>query len=601
MKDLIIVESPTKAKTIQKFVGKSYRVESSYGHVRDLPKGKLGVDVAHDFEPTYVIPRKVQKNVSRLRKAAKEAARIILATDEDREGEAIAWHLLHALKLADTKDVARIAFHEITKPAIAAALRAPRDINLSLVHAQQARRILDRLVGYKLSPFLWKKITRGLSAGRVQSVALRLIAEREAEIQQFRPQEYWTIAALLQPEGKDQFTAALSACDGTPIPKPGILQEAEAQRILDDLAACKWEVAAVTTKATKRNPLPPFITSTLQQEAARRLNFSAKKTMYLAQTLYENGHITYMRTDSVHLAKEALEAARQWIGKHLGEKYLPAAPRLFKTKSRLAQEAHEAIRPTNLSQGPEALNHVLEKDAFRLYELIWKRTIASQLPPAQIEATTLRIRAAHRSRQYLFSASGSVLIFDGFLRVWPSQMTEKKLPRLAEGEPLSLIEANKERHETEPPPRYTEASLVKALEQHGIGRPSTYAPIISVIQDRNYVEKSKGKFYLTELGEAVNALLVAHFPEIVDLQFTAQMEENLDKVAAQKMEWREVVRAFYQPFIKRLEEKYATVQKTAPRERTDEICERCGRPMEVKFGRFGKFLACSGFPDCTYT
>ncbi|RME61048.1 type I DNA topoisomerase, partial [Candidatus Parcubacteria bacterium] len=327
MHNLIIVESPTKAKTIQKFVGRNYQVESSYGHVRDLPKGKLGVDVAHDFEPTYVIPRKAQKHVSRLRKLAKEAAHVILATDEDREGEAIAWHLVHALQLSQ-KNVARIAFHEITKSAITAALRAPRDINLNLVYAQQARRILDRLVGYKLSPFLWKKITRGLSAGRVQSVALRLIAEREAEIQQFRSQEYWTIAALLKPEGKDQFTATLTACDETPIPKPGILQEVEAQRILGDLTACKWEVAAVTTKATKRNPLPPFITSTLQQEAARRLNFSAKKTMYLAQTLYENGYITYMRTDSVHLAKEAIQAARQWIGTHLGKKYLPATPRV---------------------------------------------------------------------------------------------------------------------------------------------------------------------------------------------------------------------------------------------------------------------------------
>ncbi len=621
---LVIVESPTKAKTIGKFLGKEYVVESSYGHIRDLPKSTLGVDVEHDFEPKYVIPRKSQSQVTALKKTAAKSGGVILATDEDREGEAIAWHLAQALGLdhgtrnlkheteAASKDapgstlhvsgVERIVFHEITEHAIGEALKHPRLLDMNLVNAQQARRVLDRIVGYKLSPFLWKKVVRGLSAGRVQSVALRLIADREAEIQGFKPQEYWTIAAELK--GKNgTFTAELSAVDGTPLEKFGIPDSERAEHIARELRDAAYRVTLLESKEVKKHPPAPFTTSTLQQTAAKRLGMSSKKTMYLAQGLYENGLITYMRTDSVNLAPEAVRAAGEWIEKNLGKTYALPGGRKFKNTSRLAQEAHEAIRPTNPHAAPDALG--LGRDEHRLYDLIWRRFIASQMPPALTHAVRVEVAAQHGANEnaYLLAANGSTLQFDGYLKIWPVKLEEKELPELQKNEELALVTVEPAQHFTEPPPRYNEASLIKTMEQYGIGRPSTYAPTISVILARNYVEKQQGRFIPTEIGTLVNKVLTENFPEIVDIEFTAKMEEGLDRVAEGKEEWRKLMGDFYGPFAKHLAEKYETVAKKdiMPEEVTDEKCEKCGKPMIIKFGRFGKFMACSGFPDCKTT
>lgn len=595
--NLIIVESPTKARTIGQFVGDDYDVQSSYGHVRDLPKSKLGIDLEKNFEPQYVIPTKVRKRVNELKKKSAAAKRVILATDEDREGEAIAWHLAQALGLAQSE---RIVFHEITKKAIAEALANPRGIKQELVNAQQARRILDRLVGYLLSPFLWKKISRGLSAGRVQSAALRLIVEREEEIRKFKPEEYWTIAALLRPAGsEEEFEATLSRIEDETIPKLGIKTEAEAKKIVKALEKSVFQVTKIEKKETKKHPLPPFTTSTLQQAAFQRLRFSAKQTMRLAQNLYERGFITYMRTDSVNLSEESLTAAKNWIEGELGRDYLLPAPRKFKTKSRLAQEAHEAIRPTQPELIPENLESENAQEK-KLYDLIWRRFLASQLPPATFDATAVEITAG----DYGFKASGLVMKFNGFLKIWKAKFEEKSLPRLAEGEELELKELKPSQHFTEPPPRYNEASLVKTLETYGIGRPSTYAPIISVIQERNYVEKDEQRrFRPTEMGELVNKVLTEHFPEVVDIQFTARMEEDLDEIAGGEKNWPLVVKEFYDPFAKHLEQKYEEVSKKdlIKEEKTEEKCEKCGRPMVIKTGRYGRFLACSGFPECKNT
>ncbi len=606
MTKLVIVESPTKAKTITRFLGKEYKIESSYGHMRDLPKGDLGVDVEKNFKPRYVIPKKAQKNVNALKKIAGKADSIILATDEDREGEAIAWHLMHALDIKKNKiPTERIAFHEITKTAIDEALKNPREIDLDLVDAQQARRILDRLVGYKLSPFLWKKLMRGLSAGRVQSVALRLIIDREEEIRKFIPQDYWSIHSIID-SSKGSFSADLFKIKGKSIPKPGITEKSEVEKIIKEAKENDWKIESIEKKEREQQPKPPFKTSTLQQDAWQKLHFSAKKTMVVAQQLYEGiklekgrtGLITYMRTDSFNISPIALSSAKDYLKNNLGDKYTLKTPRVFKTKKKGAQEAHEAIRPADPKIEPNTIKNNLTNDQYKLYNLIWSRFMATQMPNAIFDKTTIDIKTG----DYLFRAKGSTLKFDGFLKIYQLNIEEKILPSLSESDDITLKEIKFEAHQTQPPPRYGDASLVKALEQYEIGRPSTYAQIISTIEARNYVEKNEAKkFVPTEIGEKVNKLLVEHFPNIVDTNFTAKLEEELDEIAEGKTKYIPVVKNFYEPFAKNLEEKYETVEKEDLTEETDEVCEKCGKQMLIKHGRFGKFMACSGFPDCKTT
>lgn len=594
---LIIVESPTKAKTISKLIKNGFKVESSFGHVRDLPKSKLGVDLENNFEPQYVIPTKAKKTVNNLKKASEKAEKIILATDSDREGEAIAWHLTKALGLDKEESIQRIVFHEITKTAIREALENPRQINMDLVNAQQGRRVLDRIVGYKLSPFLWKKVARGLSAGRVQSVTVRLIVEREEEIRNFKPEEYWTLEAVFQNEKGEKIEAILSKIENRPLEKLQLNGKLKIDEMLDNLRNENFLVKDIVQKEIKKNPPPPFITSTLQQTSSQRLGFSAKKTMLMAQRLYEKGLITYMRTDSVSLSKEALNFSKEWIGREFGAEYASQAPRIFAAKSKLAQEAHEAIRPTDVSKS--LVGRSIEEDEKKLYELIRSRFIASQMPQAVFDSTQIDIAAG----RYTFRASGSVLKFDGFLKVWKQQFVEKEIPKAVLNERLEAEEFFPKQHFTEPPPRFTEASLIKTLEEYGIGRPSTYAPTISVIQERYYIEKKEGKFIPTETGIAVTKLLIENFPEIVDAKFTAGMEEDLDKIANGEKDWRAAIGEFYFPFSKHLEKKYKEVEKKKiiADEKTDIVCEKCGKPMIVKMSRFGKFLACSGFPECKNT
>lgn len=624
--NLIIVESPTKAKTISRFLSKKYKIDSSYGHIRDLPKSKLGIDVENDFNPHYVIPTNKRKIVNSLKKEAVKSKEIILATDEDREGEAIAWHLIQALNLdsklkatatpksvnkktsKNSKDSAtpskiqRIVFHEITKSAIEKALKNPREININLVNSQQARRALDRLVGYKLSPFLWKKIVGGLSAGRVQSVALRLIVQREEEIRRFKPEIYFTINASFRTKNNAGLDAELVKINDSPLVRPGISTKTETDQIIANLKKCDFRISFYQNKKTHRQPLPPFITSTLQQEASKRLRFSAKQTMRLAQNLYENGFITYMRTDSFNLSRESTASAKKWLEKNLGAKYASEAPRIFKAKSRLAQEAHEAVRPTDPGLLTEQIN--VGSSEKKLYDLIWRRFIGSQMPKAILNTTRVEIQAKNPTIKdhYLFVASGSTLLFDGFLKIWPMKISENLLPPLDQNEILNLKEIQANKHQTQPPARYNEAQLIKTLEKYDIGRPSTYAPIISVIQERNYVIKNhERRFEPSEIGELVNQVLVKHFPDIVDIAFTAEMETKLDKIAQGQIAWQSVLREFYEPFSRHLEQKYIEVEKQTIAEPTDEICEKCGQPMAIKLGRFGKFLACQGFPKCTNT
>ncbi|OGY59452.1 MAG: DNA topoisomerase I [Candidatus Colwellbacteria bacterium RIFCSPLOWO2_12_FULL_44_13] len=595
-KKLVIVESPTKAKTISNFLGSDYIVESSYGHVRDLPKGKLGVLVEENFEPQYVIPRKNQKTVTALKKLKAKATSVILATDEDREGEAIAWHLTQALQL-DENSTERIVFHEITEPAIQEALLHPRTINSNLVNAQQARRVIDRLVGYKLSPFLWKKISRGLSAGRVQSVALRLIVEREHEIKDFKPDEYWTIEGAFTTDEHESFEASLFKIKGKALLRFDIHSQKEAEEITQRLPSLSYSIADVQKTEIKKTPPAPFTTSTLQQEASKRLRFSSKKTMMLAQRLYENGHITYMRTDSVNLSQESKVAAHRWISEHLGSAYVLSEGRTFKNKSRLAQEAHEAIRPTKPDNSPELFTS--ERDETRLYDLIWRRFIASQLPHARFDATSVDVQGG----DYIFRANGNILIFDGFLKIWQTKFEERNLPHLQKDQPVHLDKVTPTQHFTEPPSRYSEATLIKTLEAYGIGRPSTYAPTISLIQTRNYVLKNaQRKFEPTELGEIVAKVLIENFADIVNVDFTATIEEEFDTIALGGIVWQRVVSDFYGPFEKNLNERYETVSKEdiVP-EKTGILCELCGKEMIIKFGRFGKFIACSGYPECKNT
>jgi DNA topoisomerase-1 len=600
---LVIVESPTKGKTIQRFLSKDYKVLPSYGHVRDLPEDEFGIDVENNFEPKYVIIPKAKKTIQFLKKEVEKADVCYLSTDPDREGEAIAYHLVYLLNLDGQKPYQRIVFHEITKQAIEESLRNPRKIDLNLVDAQQARRILDRIVGYKLSPFLWKKVARGLSAGRVQSVAVRLVVEREREIQNFVPQEYWTIVALLL-KIKDkrlkiknnEFEGVLIKKDGKVLDKLAIKNKEEADKIVKDLEGAEYKVINIEKKEIKRNPLPPFTTSTLQQEAWQRFKFPAKFTMQVAQNLYERGLCTYHRTDSLNLSDLSLFTAKKFITERYGKEYWPGFLRRYKAKGRV-QEAHEAIRPTYPDKTPDSVK--LERNQLKLYDLIWRRFIACQMSQAVFNSTTVDIQA----KNYTFRATGQVLKFDGFLKVYPMKFEETTLPPLEINEILKLIKLIPSQHFTQPPSRYTEASLIKELEKNGIGRPSTYAPIISVIQERNYIEKDEQKrFQPTEIGIVVNDLLVTHFPEIVDIKFTAKMEEDLDKIAAGLKKWVPIIRKFYQSFEENLQKKYREVSKKDITEKpTEKICPKCGSPLLIRLGKFGKFYACSKFPKCRYT
>ncbi|MEF3275534.1 MAG: type I DNA topoisomerase [Chloroflexus sp.] len=617
---VVIVESPAKARTIQKYLGKDYKVTSSMGHVRDLPKNGLAIDIEHDFAPSYEIVK--PKVVSELSQAVRNADAIYLATDPDREGEAIAWHITQAVKPPKKTPVYRVVFQEITRNAVQQALQQPRQINQNLVDAQQARRVLDRLVGYQLSPLLWDKVKRGLSAGRVQSVAVRLIVEREREIENFKPQEYWTIEAdLLKAAGiapRDLFRATLVERDGKKLEKFSIERREQAEAIVADLQGASYKVVRVTRRDKRRNPAPPFTTSTLQQEAARKLGFSAKKTMTLAQRLYEGvdiggdegavGLITYMRTDSVQVAAEAQAEARDVIAARFGAEYLPDQPPVYKTKAKGAQEAHEAIRPTSSARVPEQLLKRLPPDLWQLYDLIWKRFIASQMVPAVFDSTTVDIAARPVATEvplYLFRATGSVLKFPGFLAVYNVSLdegeededSERRLPPLAEGEDLQLVELLPVQHFTEPPPRYTEASLVKELERLGIGRPSTYATILSTIQEREYVEMVDKKLVPTTLGRVVTDLLVEHFGNIVDYDFTSALEQQLDDIAEGAKQWVPVLREFYGPFRSTLETAQRQMRNVKREEITTDLdCPKCGQgKLVIKFGRNGEFLACSRY------
>ncbi len=610
--NLVIVESPAKGKTIESYLGKGYKVVASFGHIRDLPKGNIGID-PENLEPKYVIPTKSRKQVTLLKKESAQAEKIILATDEDREGEAIAWHIVKALDLDENnKKRERIVFHEITKEAITKAIKEPREINKDLVDAQQARRVLDRLVGYNLSPLLWKKIRRGLSAGRVQSVALRLIVDREREIEAFKKDEYWEIETLLKTNTSDNevFNASLIKKEGK---KVEIVNGSEAKKIVEDLEDAAYTVTDIVKTQKKRNPSPPFTTSSLQQEAARKLYFSAKKTMMVAQKLYEGikvpgegsvGLITYMRTDSMNLSNQSLSEIRGLITNKYGQNYLPEKPRYFKSKKG-AQEAHEAIRPTSVKRTPESLKDTLTPDMFKLYQLIWNRTVASQMSSEILDLVRLDITA----KKYLLRANGKQVKFNGFSRVYFEGSKKKQLisnkevilPDLKVKDNCLLQEIIPNQKFTQPPARFTEASLVKTLEENGIGRPSTYAPTISTIKDRGYVKVEERKLVPQKIGFLVSDMLVENFPEIVDIKFTATMEEDLDKIAEGKLDWKEPVSKFWKPFSKEIEEKQEKIEKINMDVATDEVCEKCSKPLVLKEGRFGKFYACTGFPECKNT
>lgn len=611
---LVVVESPAKAKTLKKYLGKGFNVLASVGHLVDLPTKELGVDIEKNFKPKYVTIRGKQKIVKKITDAAAKADAVYLAPDPDREGEAIAWHIAEEIsKKSKKKDVYRVLINEITKSAVKEAIAHPGKLDRRLFDAQQARRILDRLVGYKISPILWKKVRRGLSAGRVQSVALRIVCEREKEISLFVTKEYWSIISHLLGSKEPVFEAKLSKINDKNFE---ISNEAEAQRIADTISKESFILEKITRSERKRYPTPPFITSKLQQEGARKLGFSAKKTMMLAQQLYEGvelgseglvGLITYMRTDSVRVADSALNAVRDYIRNKFGNKFLPGEPIIYKTKKG-AQDAHEAIRPTSLDYPPDVVEQYLDKDAFRLYDLIWKRFVSSQMNPATFDHTTFEIK----SGVYDFRATGQIMRFTGFMAVYLEGEDEEKtkdeeenptLPELIEGEELKLLGLDKNQHFTQPPPRFTEASLVKELEEKGIGRPSTYATIMSTIQDKEYVERDQSRrFTPTELGKLVNELLVTSFPEIIDVGFTAQMEDELDQVEEGKHKWTDVLKDFYTPFEKALG-KASKKMRDVKREvvATEFKCENCGSQMVIKWGRRGEFLACTAYPDCKTT
>jgi len=604
---LIIVESPTKAKTIKGLLEGKYEVISSFGHLRDLPRSEMGIDVEHDFEPHYIIPRAKSKQANELKKVAKKADEIYFATDKDREGEAISWHLCNILGI-DPKKAKRIGFHEITKEALEEAVAHPQKIDMDLVDAQQARRILDRLVGYDLSPFLWKKVAKGLSAGRVQSAALRLIVEREEELKKFTPEEYWSIEAKLKKD-KFNFEAKLHSLDGKDLNKMDLKNKTQVQKIVKELEGVDYKVDHIKQKETSRQPQAPFTTSSLQQEANKKLGYSAKQTMKIAQELYEGLHvgeskhlglITYMRTDSCNLSEKFVEQVKDWIGDKLGTEYVEKTTRKFKTKTRGAQEAHEAIRPTSALRTPDSVKEHLNRNQLRLYELIWKRAVSTQAKSAIFKGTTANISAGDKA---MFRAHGNVMVFDGYIKIYGTSNKDAILPDLKEGDKIKLEALESSQHFTEPPSRFSDATLVKELEEHGIGRPSTYAPIISTILDRGYVERDDNKkFAPKEIALLVNDLLVKNFSDIVDYDFTAKMEDDLDEIAEGKKEWQPIIKEFYKPFKENLMEKYKEVKKEdVIKEETDEVCDICGAKMLVRMSKYGKFLACSGFPNCRFT
>ena len=622
-KSLVIVESPTKAKTLSKYLGRNYQVIASVGHLKDLPKSKLGIDLEHDFEPQYIVIRGKSKILKEIKDSAKKAKEIFLAADPDREGEAIAWHIAEELN-GNGQHVHRVLLNEITETAVKRALKSPGAIDMKKVNAQQARRVLDRLVGYLLSPLLWKKVRRGLSAGRVQSVAVRVICEREAEREAFQSEEYWTITATLVGQHPPPFQARLHEIQGERVT---IRTEAETQRILQDLEGASFAVSHIDQKEKRRSPSAPFITSRLQQDSARKLRFPAKKTMMLAQRLYEGieigaegqvGLITYMRTDSPRIAPEALEGVRGYIQDSFGQPYLPPQPNVYKTQ-KAAQEAHEAIRPTSVKRDPESLRGHLEPDLYKLYKLIWNRFVASQMTQGLDLVTQVDVKA----KKYTFRASGTVEKFDGYRRVYREEIeqpaegmsseddsgstTSLSLPDLSVGESVTLLGNAEEgivskQHFTQPPPRYNEALLIREMEEKGIGRPSTYATIISTIQDRHYVEKEEARLRPTELGRMVNDRLVRHFPDVFDVEFTARMESELDGIEEGEKDWVTAVRDFYVPFMKDLESAEVNMEDLKGKEEpTDVPCDKCGRQMVIKWGRHGHFLACPGYPECKNT
>lgn len=601
-KKLVIVESPAKANTIMKFLGKNYVVMASMGHVRDLPKSQLGVDLENDYEPKYITIRGKGELLSTLRKEAKNADHVYLATDPDREGEAISWHLMTALNL-DEEKTDRITFNEITKDAVEKSIKSARNIDMNLVDAQQARRVLDRIVGYPVSHLLWQKVKSRLSAGRVQSVALRMICEREDEIRNFIPEEYWTISAVVTDEDKNKFDAKLY---GTTDAKIELKSKEDTDKVLNAIKDNDFVVKEIKKTEKNRKPYPPFTTSTLQQEASKYLNFTAQKTMMLAQQLYEGieikgngtvGLVSYIRTDSVRISDEAYETASEYIKENLGEKYLPDERNIYKTKKN-AQDAHEAIRPTYATMTPDKIKESLSNDQYKLYKLIWERFISSQMAPAVYESMTVTLE----NSGYLFRINASVIAFKGFLEVYNRvEETENiiKFPKIEENKKLSANKILPEQHFTQPPARYTDASLVKTLEELGIGRPSTYAPILATIIARNYVTKEKKAIFPTELGEIIDNILKEYFPDIVNVGFTAEMESELDKVEEGKEEWKKVIRDFYPHFGKELANAMEKLEKIEIKdEETDVVCEKCGRNMVIKFGRYGKFLACPGYPEC---
>ena len=626
-KSLVIVESPAKANTINKFLGRDFMVMASMGHIRALPSKPGSVDIENDFEPKYQVLPQRNKNISEIKKALKQCETLYLATDLDREGEAIAWHLLEILDLNNGKTrgkkdapspclVKRITFYEITKEAIQKAIQNPRDIIQHLVNAQQARVILDYLYGFNLSPFLWKKIRYGLSAGRVQSVALRFICEREEEIEGFKSKEYWTVSADLSKTKKQikstTFRATLFEIDGKKLKKFSIKNEESAKKVIKDLEGADYQVLNIKEKEVRRTPPPPFTTSTLQQEASRKLGFTAKKTMSIAQKLYEGieienesvGLITYMRTDSVNLSSRALKHAKSTIAQLFGDEYALKTSRHFKNKAKNVQEAHEAIRPTDFTRKPEELKAFLTRDQWKLYRLIWRRTIACQMAQAIFNAVSVDIAA---KETYIFRVSGSVIKFPGFIKVYEESKDDEKeesgevLPPLSIGQKLHLIELLSNQHFTQPPPRYTEASLVKILEEYGIGRPSTYAAIINTLIIRSYVNITDRRFHPEDTGVTVNKLLVTHFNRYVDYDFTAKMEEDLDQIAKGKTEWKQLIREFWTPFVELIEEKDSKVKKAdIINERTEEKCPECNEELVIKLGRYGKFYACKGYPQCKF-
>lgn len=613
MSNLLIVESPSKAKTIKKYLGSNFKVMASMGHVRDLPKSKLGIDVEHDFEPSYISIRGKGDLIKGLKKEAKLAKKVYLGTDPDREGEAISWHLSVLLGLDGTQPI-RVTFNEITKQAVQNGVRNPRPLNMNLVDAQQARRIVDRLVGYKISPFLWRKVRKGLSAGRVQSVATRLIVDREDEIEAFVPVEYWTIDALLETGEGKKFSARFY---GKGERKMSLDDKQATDDMLAQLKDAEFSVQHVKKSKKKRNPAPPFTTSTLQQEASRKLGFTSRKTMSIAQELYEGveiagvglvGIITYMRTDSLRISEEALHEVRAFIAEQYGKEYCPKAPRQYKSRGG-AQDAHETIRPTMLSLSPDKVKDSLPRDHYRLYKLIWDRFLACQMETQVLDVVAVDVLAKGRETRCLFKASGHTVVFPGFTVIYEestdeAQEEEGKLPELREGQPLELKDLSGDQHFTQPPPRYTEASIIKALEENGIGRPSTYAPTITTILAREYVVKEGKSFKPTPLGVVTTTLMKNHFQDIVDVEFTAHMEDSLDKVAGGEIPWTQAIRDFYTTFEKELETaetELGGVYFKVPDEETEEICEKCGRHMVVKSGRYGKFLACPGYPECKNT